>query len=203
MGSPVGHEECPPPVLLARIAEPLYSNSNDFAHGASVSSRGFRASGKNDVSKYHLARISSVLPSILTLLFVTGYLVTAYRTMDADSRMVPILASYMTLFLLGIDLFTGWSRSGAKARTGDSDKDEGVPVVREVKVLLSIIGLVAGIYLVGFHPAIFVYLLVSLTCLGHQSLAYALVTALLSSAAIYLIFELGLSFQLFPGILFS
>ncbi len=117
--------------------------------------------------------------------------------------MVPILAGYLTLFLLVIDLLTGFLRGVTKAGAGDSKTHEGVPVLREFKVVLSIIGLAIGIYLAGFHPAIFFYLLVALTYLGRQSLAFAMVTAVLTNAAIYLIFELGLSFQLFPGILFS
>jgi len=140
-------------------------------------------------------RMNAVLPSVLIILFVIGYLITAYVTLDATTRRVPVLFGFVTLVLLAIDLFKGVA-AGAKQSVS---ADPG----REIKAILFVAGGVAGIYLIGFLAAIPLYLVLSITCLGAQPIRVALIVALIASLSIFLIFEVALAYRLFPGILFS
>jgi hypothetical protein len=140
-------------------------------------------------------RLSSKMPSILILLFVIGYLITAYLTLDATTRRVPVLFGFLTLALLVMDI------SSNRVTAGES----GGPTspAREITAILFVAGGVSGIYLLGFLVAIPLYLVLSITYLGAQPLRVALLVALIASGSIYLIFEVALSYRLFPGILFS
>lgn len=152
------------------------------------------------------SRKRDLLPSIVVLVFILGYLVSGYLTLDATTRLVPLLAAAVTLLLLLIDIAQLVIRGG---ETEDSDLAEGggvkVPEARgrEFIAILVVAGGVLAVYLVGFLLAIPLYLFVSIAYLGQQSPRVALIVASLASLAIYLVFELALSYQLFPGVLFS
>lgn len=140
-------------------------------------------------------RLSAIMPSILIILFVIGYLITAYLTLDATTRRVPVLFGFVTFALLVIDIL---SNKSPAAESGSS-MSHG----REITAILFVAGGVAGIYLLGFLVAIPLYLVLSITYLGAQPIRVAIIVALIASASIYLIFEIALSYRLFPGILFS
>lgn len=140
-------------------------------------------------------RLSAIMPSVLIILFVIGYLITAYLTLDATTRRVPILFGFVTLALLIIDIL---SNKSATAESGSSTSHG-----REITAILFVAGGVAGIYLLGFLVAIPLYLIFSITYLGAQPIRVAIIVALIASASIYLIFEIALSYRLFAGILFS
>ena len=145
-------------------------------------------------------RILGLVPSLLISAFTLIYLVTGYRTLDEESRYMPMLTAYLTLFLLGLDLIAGWQgkHAGRIAKV-----EPGVALTNEVRAVLSLIGLVVAIYFFGLYVGGVVYLLLSLRWIGKQSLRFAVITTIITFITIYLLFEKTLSFQLFRGILFS
>lgn len=145
-------------------------------------------------------RILGLIPSLLISVFTLIYLVTGYRTLDEESRYMPMLTAYLTLFLLGLDLIAGWQGKHA-GRT--AKVEPGVALTNEVRAVLSLIGLVVAIYFFGLYVGGVVYLLLSLRWIGKQSLRFAVITTIITFITIYLLFEKTLSFQLFRGILFS
>lgn len=147
-----------------------------------------------------------LLPSIVVLVLVIAYLVSGYLTLDETTRLVPLLAAAITLLLLLIDIVQLMFR-GSDAEDPHLAEGGGVKVPaargREVVAIVVVAGGVAAVYLLGFLLAIPLYLFVSIAYLGQQSPRVALIVAALASLAIYLVFEVALSYQLFPGVLFS
>lgn len=146
-------------------------------------------------------RMSKLLPSVLVVLFVIGYLITAYVTLDATSRRVPVLAGFVTLILLAFDIMR--DVMAADARLTAVAVSEPTTRGREITAILFVAGGVAGIYLIGFLAAIPLYLIASIAYLGAQPIRVAVTVAIIASLSIYLIFDLALAYQLFPGIFFS
>jgi hypothetical protein len=146
-------------------------------------------------------RLSHILPSALIFLFIIGYLSTAYLTLDATTRRVPVLTALVTLLLLGIDVL----KTVLAGNDGAVDADAPGPSSRgrEITAILFVAAGVAGIYLIGFLAAVPLYLIVSIAYLGAQPMRTAIIVALIASVSIYLIFDVALAYRLFPGILFS
>ncbi len=148
----------------------------------------------------------SLLPSIVIFAFIVAYIVSGYFMLDESTRLVPLLAGTVTLVLLILDMLM--ARFGAGGDR-DSEQAEGGGVVvpesrgRELAAILFVAGGVAGVYLVGFLIAIPLYLFASIAYLGNQSTKIALIVALVASLLIYVLFEVALDYQLFPGVLFS
>ncbi|MDH3533573.1 MAG: tripartite tricarboxylate transporter TctB family protein [Gammaproteobacteria bacterium] len=148
----------------------------------------------------------NLLPSIVVLVFILGYLVSGYLTLDATTRLVPLLAAAVTLLLLLIDIVQLMFR-GSDAEDPHLAEGGGVKVPdassRELVAIAVVAGGVAAVYLLGFLLAIPLYLFVSIAYLGQQSPRVALIVAALASLTIFLVFELALSYRLYPGVLFS
>lgn len=145
-------------------------------------------------------RFLDMVPSLLLLMAVAAYLVVAYLTLDDDSGAVPIMTAYLTLFLLGIDLYSTFKGKHAGL---NKKEEEAVPLSTELRATISLLVLVTAIYLVGFYLAGFTYLVMSLFWIARQSLRFSIITAVLTFASIYLTFEKGLSFELFRGVLLT
>ena len=148
----------------------------------------------------------SLLPSIVIFAFIVSYIVSGYFMLDESTRLVPLLAGIVTLVLLILDmLMTRFGAGGDR----ETEQAEGGGVIvpesrgRELTAILFVAGGVAGIYLVGFLISIPLYLFASIAYLGNQSTKIALIVALVASLLIYLLFEVALDYQLFPGVLFS
>jgi len=134
-------------------------------------------------------------------IFVIAYIFTGYITLDEESRRMPIMTGYVTLFLLAMDLIIGLqSRGGSIEPEHDMIN---ITFVREIQAILYVVVLGTGVYLAGFFIALPVYLIASIYLQGHQSFKLAVLVALPASIAIYVIFELLLELELFTGILFS
>ncbi|NCF52302.1 hypothetical protein GWP57_11880 [Gammaproteobacteria bacterium] len=149
-------------------------------------------------------RTNVLLPSLVICLFVVGYLLTGYLTLDETTRLVPLLAGGITLLLLLADMFRaafGTSADGDAAATERPGPD--VARGREIVAILFVAGGVVAIYLVGFLVAIPLYLYASIAFLGQQSRRSALIVALVTSLVIYLVFEVALAYDLFAGVLLS
>ncbi len=148
----------------------------------------------------------SLLASVVTLLFVVAYLVTGLVTLDETTRRVPLLAALVTLILLLVDIgrviIRGGAQSGSWVVEGGGVK---VPESRsrEYAAILLVAAGVAAIYLLGFLIAIPLYLFASIAFLGQQSIRIATLVTLLTSAIVFLVFEVGLDYRLYPGVLFS
>ncbi len=148
----------------------------------------------------------SVLPSAVILVFVVFYLITGYLSLDDTTRRVPLLAGVVTLVLVIIDIARVIIRGGAQSGSWVVEGG-GVQVPesrgRELAAISLVAAGVAAIYLLGFLIATPLYLFASIAFLGKQSSRAAAAVALLTSLAIYLIFEVVLDYPLFPGLLFA
>ena len=141
-----------------------------------------------------------MLPSLLIAAFVLAYLVTGYQTLEAESRQVPVMTAWITLFLLALDLFSSW-KGGNEENHKKAEVD--LPLYIELRAPLSLLALIVMIYFVGFYIGGSIYLVLALSWLGDQKLRFSVITTILTFLSIYLLFEKGLSFQLYQGILFA
>ena len=142
----------------------------------------------------------SLVPSIVLLVFVALYAATGFWTLDPASRAVPLLAAGVTALLIVIELV---KRSTTARREPLVHSGSTSGSAHERRVLASVIGAVAGVYLVGFLVALPIYLALTIALIGRQPWRLAVVTAGLTTAGIYLAFEVVLSYRLFAGVVFS
>jgi hypothetical protein len=153
------------------------------------------------------AQTEPLLAASVILLFVIAYAVVGYLSVDPASRRVPLLTGGVTSLLIVVEILRQCLKknAGAKEAKGDSS-DAHAPATTlrgEATVLLSIAGVVTGIYLLGFLIAIPFYLVAAITLLGRRPVRTAVITAALTAIAIYVAFEVLLSYRLFAGVLFS
>lgn len=145
-------------------------------------------------------------PLLVIGVFVVSYLFVGYLTLDATGRRVPMIAAAVTLTLLIIEWLRGRFRPDDRVN-GEQREGGGVQASgsagREVLAIAFVAGGVVGIYLFGFTVAIPLYLFSSIAYLGKQSLRTAIMVSAISSLTIYLVFELLLSYRLYPGMFFS
>ena len=151
-------------------------------------------------TKFSTSRASAVATSIVLLLFVTAYAAIGLTTLDAASRAVPLLAALVTAVLIGIEIV---KRLSAKTVADTPAAESTANVGHELRVLGSIAAAVAGIYVVGFFVALPLYVAFSIALIGRQPWRVAVATAAVTTAAIYVAFEVVLSYRLFAGVLFS
>lgn len=137
----------------------------------------------------------NLLPIVAVMLFAAGYSIVAMLTLEPVPRRVPLVTGLVTLLLLGVEV--------GKQFKATAVQQETVDVPRELIAILSVAGLVAGIWLLGLLLTIAVYLLLSITCQGRQSARVAVPVAGLTTLGIYLVFEVMLDSPLFPGLLFD
>ncbi len=152
------------------------------------------------MSTQRTGRFINMLPSLLLAAFVLAYLVTGYQTLEAESRQVPIMTAWITLFLLALDLFTSW-KGGNEENHKKTEVD--LPLFIELRAPLSLLALIVMIYFVGFYIGGSIYLVLALCWLGDQKLRFSIITTVITFLSIYLLFEKGLSFQLFRGVLLA
>lgn len=145
-------------------------------------------------------RIINMLPSLLISAFVLAYLVIGYQTLEVESRQVPVMTAWITLFLLALDLYTSW-KGGNEENHKKDEADH--PLFVELRAPLSLLALIIMIYFVGFYIGGSIYLVLALSWLGGQRLRFSVITTVLTFLSLYLLFEKGLSFQLFRGVLFT
>ncbi len=142
----------------------------------------------------------AIATSVTLLAFIAGYAAIGYWTLDPASRAVPLLAAVVTAVLIGIEL---GKRVASRARQHMPSDASPLDRNHELRVLASVVAAVTGIYLVGFLIALPVYLAVAIAWLGRQPWRIAIATAVLTTAGIYLAFEVVLSYRLFAGVIFS
>lgn len=147
---------------------------------------------------------SSMAPVIAIACFVVVYITTGYMTLDEESRHVPLLTAYVTIFLLILEGLKRYLPSlGGMPQNGASEDEEAVTLGREITGLLYTAGLAVGIYFVGFYVATPLYVFLAIAYLGNQSKKSATTVAVIASVVIYVVFELGLETRLYKGLFFS
>ena len=144
-------------------------------------------------------------PTVIVVAFIASYLLVGWLTLDETTRFVPLLAAGVTLLLALADtarVLLGRGGGEGSLAEGGGVATEGVTAGRELAAIGLVAAGVAGVYLVGFHVAIPLYLFVSMAWLGAQPVRKALVVAAATSIAIFVVFELALAYNLYRGILF-
>jgi putative tricarboxylic transport membrane protein len=147
---------------------------------------------------------SSMAPVIAIACFVVVYITTGYMTLGEESRHVPLLTAYVTIFLLILETLKRCLPSlRGIPKDSASDDEEAVTLGREITGLLYTAGLAASIYLMGFYVATPLYLFVAVAYMGKQPKKSAALIAVIASVAIYVIFEFALETHLYKGLFFS
>ena len=143
-------------------------------------------------------------PAAVILAFVLGYIIVGLITLDETTRVVPLIAGGVTLALLVIDILRVFLGDGPD----DDYAPEGGGVLavrpqRELAAILFVAGGVTTIYLAGFLVAIPLYLFASIAFLGRQPIRTAAIVAVITTLIVYVVFEVLLAYELYPGLLFD
>ena len=150
---------------------------------------------------------TSLAPVIVIFCFTIAYMATGYMTLDEDSRHVPLLTGYVTLFLLVLETIKKYMpvlpETQVEAENGSQVDVTDVTILRELTGLLYVAGLAMAIYILGFYVAVPVYLFIAISFFGAQLKRTALTVAVIASLVIYVVFELILETRLYQGLLFS
>jgi hypothetical protein len=147
---------------------------------------------------------TSLAPVIFIFCFTIGYIATGYITLDEDSRHVPILTGYVTIFLLILETLKRFMPGESTGQSElASDEEINVPISREIIGLLYAAGLGGAIYFLGFYIAIPLYLFLAVAFQGKQEKRSALTISVMGSVIIYIVFELLLEIRLYQGLFFS
>lgn len=147
-----------------------------------------------------------MLPAVAVGVFVASYLLVGFATLDPTTRFVPVLAAGVTLLLVIADILRvvlGHVREDGGSAEGGGVATEGVAAGRELAAIGLVAAGVAAVYFAGFHVAIPLYLFVSVAWLGGQSIRTALIVTVVTSLAVFLVFEVGLAYNLYRGVLFE
>ncbi len=146
---------------------------------------------------------TSIAPVVFIFCFTVGYIATGYIYLDEESRHVPILTGYVTIFLLALETLKRFMPSMAEEPKDTSGMEAvTVELSREVIGLAYVVFLAAMIYVFGFYAAIPVYLFVAIAFLGSQTKKTAGISAIIASIVIYVVFELILETRLYQGLFF-
>lgn len=141
------------------------------------------------------------------------YLIWA-RTYPSDMNAVPTLVAWLTIILASIDATSHTeTRIGAAIRrfvgqtsAEASSGDEKSVTPGWLPVIFSILwplAYVVAVIVAGFLLATPVYIVLYMTMFGRKPLLMSTLTALITTAAIWIVFELLFHYPLFPGVLFG
>lgn len=150
----------------------------------------------------------------LILLFVLFFIVTSF-SYEHDARLIPLLVGFSTLVLVLAVLVNeihpvsiiekmnvDWTK-GLKVQESSPKKKEKVSAKKLLIIICWIFGFFLFIFLFGFPISIALFTLAFLKIEGKVSWAKALLTAVIVSAAVFVIFEWAMGFGLFEGVLFG
>lgn len=150
----------------------------------------------------------------LILLFVLFFIVTSF-SYEHDARLIPLLVGFSTLVLVLAVLVNeihpvsivekmnvDWTKD-LKVQESSPKKKEKVSAKKLLIIICWIFGFFLFIFLFGFPISIALFTLAFLKIEGKVSWAKALLTAVIVSAAVFVIFEWAMGFGLFEGVLFG
>jgi hypothetical protein len=155
--------------------------------------------------------VSEYLPAFALLILTAVYLGTAYNY-NPDARAVPAGVAWVMVVLLILDLVSR-TRTPLGATlmhwlnpAGDAGKTEGAvryPALKQLGAVLWIAGFVAAMILIGILYAVPLYVFLSLAIRGRRALWVATLIAAAAGTMIWVLFDLVLQLELYPGILFG
>jgi hypothetical protein len=150
----------------------------------------------------------------LILLFVLFFIVTSF-SYEHDARLIPLLVGFSTLVLVLAVLVNeihplsivekmnvDWTKD-LKVQESSPKKKEKVSAKKLLIIICWIFGFFLFIFLFGFPISIALFTLAFLKIEGKVSWVKALLTAVIVSAAVFVIFEWAMGFGLFEGVLFG
>ena len=150
----------------------------------------------------------------LILLFVLFFIVTSF-SYEHDARLIPLLVGFSTLVLVLAVLVNeihpvsiiekmnvDWTKD-LKVQESSPKKKEKVAAKKLLIIICWIFGFFLFIFLFGFPISIALFTFAFLKIEGKVSWVKALLTAVIVSAAVFVIFEWAMGFGLFEGVLFG
>jgi hypothetical protein len=150
----------------------------------------------------------------LILLFVLFFIVTSF-SYEHDARLIPLLVGFSTLVLVLAVLVNeihplsivekmnvDWTKD-LKVQESSPKKKEKVSAKKLLIIICWIFSFFLFIFLFGFPISIALFTLAFLKIEGKVSWVKALLTAVIVSAAVFVIFEWAMGFGLFEGVLFG
>ncbi len=155
--------------------------------------------------------VSEYLPAFGLLILTAIYLATAYDYIP-DARAVPAGVAWVMIVLLILDLVSrtrtplGVTLMHWLNPAGDPSKTEGAvryPALKQIAAVLWIAGFVAAMVLIGILYAVPLYVFLSLTVRGRRALWVAASIAVAAGAMIWVLFDVVLQLELYPGVLFG
>ena len=155
-------------------------------------------------------RRASAYYILVILAFVVLFIVTSYQYKLTD-RMFPLMVGYVAVPLLLMDLLALTdSKIGRKisvffsAKTPeevdkDADKTKRT-MAEELKIFMWMGTLVLGIYLIGFLPCTPIFVYCWMKFRGGYSVRQSAYLAIATITFVYVLFEILLQYELYPGI---
>ncbi len=150
----------------------------------------------------------------LLFLFVIFFIAMSF-SYEYNSRLIPLLVGFPTLvlilavFVLDIrpvsfleKMNSDWTENLRAQESLPRTKDE-VPAKKFLTIVCWIFGFFLSIFLLGFHISIVLFTFGFLKVEGKASWLKALLTAGIVWAFVFLLFERGMNFGLFEGIMFG
>jgi predicted secreted protein len=153
-------------------------------------------------------RFIDYLPALGLLAISVLYLATAY-TYDANARELPVAYGWVMLALLVLDLVSRTSTQAGHALlnflnpAAEGADTERYPMARQLSAIFWVLLFTAMLVFIGVLYAVPIYVFASMRFHGKRSLWTALLSAVLTTAFIYALFQLGLRVELYPGRLFA
>jgi hypothetical protein len=145
---------------------------------------------------------------IVLLLIMAAFLVASFNY-DPDARALPVLVACVTI---GLIIFEILVRSGTRLGrriesllSGERPTNQPTTVVPLKTALVHAVVwptfLLSMIVLAGLLPAVTLYVFASLRVVGRKTTSRALATAVAVALFAWLLFEWGLSYELYRGVL--
>ena len=162
-----------------------------------------RADGQSSLSTY-------VAP-VLVLVFTVGFLLLAY-TYEGRTRQVPVLVGWILLVLCVLDVIAASAtRAGGAVKAfftgalvGDGNVEMmGYPIGKVILAMLWPATFVALIVVIGFIAAIPIYVFLFVAIQGRSGIRRAVLTSIITTGCIYVLFEQLLNYEIYQGILFA
>jgi hypothetical protein len=136
------------------------------------------------------------------------------QTIPARATAMPTLVGWLAVALALIDVVAQTETAVGRAfrRFVAAEKviewkaqgdGEDAPWGRVLLSVLWVVAYLAGVYLVGFLLTTPVYVLLYMILHGRKSLRTAGITAILTTALVWLTFEIAFKYPLYPGVLFG
>jgi hypothetical protein len=150
-------------------------------------------------------------PALALWLVSLGYLAMA-AGYPADARAMPMLIGGLMAVLVPLDLISISDTPGGRTlrralnpskRSAQEEAEEAAGLGRQAGALGCILAFAAALVLIGVVAAIPLYVVGSMWLFGRRPLVSSLVTGGLVGLSCWLLFDLALGIDLFPGLLFA